>query len=286
MASLIPATVHVRESWQTAGAVPLRIDIVDFSEGNSGDAPGNHFVLCFVLRGCGDIRSSFNGLKPRNQYFRAGMFVPVTPPDVSADFWMSAPMRHLMLTVPEATFAPWKSSDANPCQSMPHEDGFEDALLSEIVRAFWREAKENNGNGMLYADSLRMALAAALIRRANDGTAQHQRTRRLSRSELASLQDFLSDRLDDDVCLADLATHVQMKERSFVSAFKSATGQTPYQYLIRMRVERAKDYLANSKMTLWEIADATGFVDQAHLTSVFRRHMGLPPAKYRASLKF
>lgn len=286
MASSNAATIHVRESWHTAGAVPLRVDLIDFSEGNSADAPGSHIVLCFVLRGCGYIRSSFDGLQSRNQYFRAGMFVPVTPPDVSADFYMSAPMQHLMFTVPQIAFEPWENSSSSAFSpGISREEGFEDTLLSEIVRAMWLEARERNSNGTLYADSLRMALAAALVRRSNDTTSSRQAARRLTRSELASVNAFLSERLDTDVCLADLATRLQMKERSFASAFKAATGQTPYQYLIRMRVDRAKDYLANSTLTIWEIADATGFVDQAHLTSVFRRHVGLPPAKYRTSVR-
>lgn len=280
------ATVDVRDSWQTAGGVPLRLDLVDFSAGGSADPPGDHFVLCFVLRGCGDIRCSFDGVKPRSQYFRAGMFVPVTPPNVSAEFWMSAPMQHLMMTLPLNAFEPWQASSDSSClPSKTHDGGFEDALLSEIVRALWLEAQDNNSNGALYADSLRMALVAALIRRSQDEAIHNQRGRRLSRSELASLRAFLSDRLEDDICLADLAKRVQMKERSFASAFKSATGQTPYQYLVRMRVDRAKDYLTNSSMTIWEVAHATGFVDQAHLTSVFRRYEGLPPAKYRKNVR-
>ncbi|MBS0232347.1 MAG: helix-turn-helix transcriptional regulator [Proteobacteria bacterium] len=281
MAKKDSSTVLVREAWQTTGAVPVRIELVDFSEGNSTDAPGNHFVLCFVLKGCGHIRSSFDGLKPRNQYFRAGMFVPVTPPNVSADFCMSAPMSHLMVTVPEVAFEPWKASS----RGMHHDEGFEDSLLSEIVRALWLEAKECNHNGALYADSLRMALTAALVRRANDEPSDRQIARRLSRQELASLNAFISERLDEDICLADLAVRVQMKERTFASAFKSTTGQTPHQYLMKMRVHRAKDYLANTTKTILEIAGATGFVDQSHLTSVFTRHVGLPPARYRSSVR-
>jgi AraC family transcriptional regulator len=286
MATSDTATVDVRESWQTAGAVPLHIDLVDFSAGNSADAPGDHFVLCFVLRGCGYIRSSFDGMKARNQYFRAGMFVPVTPPEVSADFWMSDPMRHLMLTLPKDAFEPWKIGSCDAVfPGASREEGFEDKLLSEIVRALWLEVRADNSNGTLYADSLRMTLVASLIRRSQEGTTPGRMGRRLSRAELALLHAFLSDRLDEDVCLADLAKRVQMKERSFAGAFKSATGQTPHQYLIRMRIDRAKDYLANSALTIGEIAYATGFGDQAHLTSVFRRHVGFPPAKYRANVR-
>lgn len=213
------------------------------------------------------------------------MFVPVTPPDVSADFWMSEPMRHLMLTLPKEAFEPWKIDSCAFFSGASREEGFEDKLLSEIVRALWLEVRGNNSNGALYADSLRMTLVAALVRRSQDEAMRGQIGRRLSRAELALLHAFLADRLDDDVCLADLAKRVQMKERSFATAFKSATGQTPHQYLIRMRIDRAKDHLANSAMTIWEIAYATGFADQAHLTSVFRRHVGLPPAKYRASVR-
>ncbi|MEM7641848.1 MAG: helix-turn-helix transcriptional regulator, partial [Pseudomonadota bacterium] len=64
-----------------------------------------------------------------------------------------------------------------------------------------------------------------------------------------------------------------------------ATGLSPHQFLLRRRIARAKDMLRTSVMPLAEIAVATGFSSQSHMTDVFRQKVGTTPGKYRAEIK-
>jgi AraC family transcriptional regulator len=66
----------------------------------------------------------------------------------------------------------------------------------------------------------------------------------------------------------------------FARRFKSATGAPPHQYLMAMRVERAKRRLL-AREPIAEIALECGFTHQEHLTRVFRRLTGMTPASYR-----
>jgi AraC family transcriptional regulator len=285
MASIVNPSVRERRT--TSGSIPLTFEHVDFPVGESTDPPSDSYVLCFVLRGTGEIRSTFDGSKARLQRFQSGMFVPLTPPNVRAEFRMSAAMQHIVVTMPPSIFEKWargpEDSLHDSLMSLRH--GFEDRLLAEIVRSAWQEAKAGNPNGSIFADALRMALAGAIVRRGNGTLTYEEAGRKLSKAQITSVRTFLMHHMSDSVSLADLAGHLGMRERSFTNAFKSATGQTPHQYLLGMRVDVAKEYLSNSTMSILEIAAATGFVDQAHLTSVFRRHVGVPPARYRLSLR-
>jgi AraC family transcriptional regulator len=286
MASLVNPSVRERRT--TSGSIPISFEHVDFPLGESSDAPSGAYVLCFILQGSGEIRSSFDGCKARQQRFRSGMFVPLTAPDVRAEFWMSAPMQHLVVTLPPGIFDKWAhgSEDALRISLCAlQQQGFEDRLLAEIIRSAWLEAKAGNPSGSIFADALRMALAGAIIRLGNGTAPCDEPVRRLSKAQIASVRTFLSQHIGDEISVADLAAHLGMRERTFSNAFKSATGQTPHQYLLGMRVDLAKDYLAHSTMTVIDIAAATGFADQAHLTSIFRRHVGIPPARYRLTLR-
>jgi AraC family transcriptional regulator len=81
--------------------------------------------------------------------------------------------------------------------------------------------------------------------------------------------------------LEELAAETGYSRGHFLRAFRASTGLTPHQYLLRLRVNRAKRLIQNKSMTLVEIALDCGFADQAHFSRVFTKHFGLNPSQYR-----
>jgi AraC family transcriptional regulator len=69
----------------------------------------------------------------------------------------------------------------------------------------------------------------------------------------------------------------------FARMFKATTGLAPHQYVLRLRVERACRLVRGGAASLAEVALAAGFYDQAHLTNVFRKTLGVTPAAWAAS---
>jgi AraC family transcriptional regulator, transcriptional activator for feuABC-ybbA operon len=67
---------------------------------------------------------------------------------------------------------------------------------------------------------------------------------------------------------------------SYSRAFKKATGMTPTAYLTRLRVERAKELLKNSHLTLKEIARSVGYQDELYFSRVFKNNEGIPPSMF------
>ena len=80
--------------------------------------------------------------------------------------------------------------------------------------------------------------------------------------------------------LARLAECARLSPTYFCSSFHAATGMTPWEYLIRLRLEKAKQLLRNSDFTVSEIAQRTGFCDASYLTRLFRRHEKMTPRRY------
>jgi AraC-like DNA-binding protein len=77
-----------------------------------------------------------------------------------------------------------------------------------------------------------------------------------------------------------LAEHAGVTPFHVIRAFREATGLAPHQYLVQVRVERARQFLARG--TAPSLAAAmTGFVDQSHLTYHFKKHFGITPGNYR-----
>jgi AraC-like DNA-binding protein len=69
--------------------------------------------------------------------------------------------------------------------------------------------------------------------------------------------------------------------RWFVRAFKETTGLPPHRWLMSRRIERAQETLINSRLSLVEIAERTGFADQSHFTRVFTGTVGTSPGEWR-----
>ncbi|MDH3582926.1 MAG: AraC family transcriptional regulator [Phycisphaerae bacterium] len=81
--------------------------------------------------------------------------------------------------------------------------------------------------------------------------------------------------------IAQIAADLGLSHRQLDRRFKDATGLTPQQYLIRVRIEQACEKLRETEDDLSEIAYELGFCDQSAFTAQFRKRMGLTPRNYR-----
>ncbi len=84
--------------------------------------------------------------------------------------------------------------------------------------------------------------------------------------------------------LGDLAVAARMSESSLLLSFKEATGQTPIDYLIRLRIQRAAELLRHGSASITEVAYSVGFEDSNYFSRQFRKTMGRSPRDYRRGL--
>jgi AraC family transcriptional regulator len=84
--------------------------------------------------------------------------------------------------------------------------------------------------------------------------------------------------------VADLAEAAGVKRFDFPRAFRSTVGITPYQYVLRERIEWAEYLLSSTDLSLAEIAYTAGFSSQSHFTRTFRKHRGTTPQGFRHNL--
>ncbi len=84
--------------------------------------------------------------------------------------------------------------------------------------------------------------------------------------------------------LADLAAAAHMSESSLLATFKEATGQSPIDYLIRLRIQRAAELLRHGSQSISEVAFSVGFDDSNYFSRQFRKTMQTSPREYRRGL--
>ncbi|GGJ45121.1 helix-turn-helix transcriptional regulator [Streptomyces brasiliensis] len=99
-----------------------------------------------------------------------------------------------------------------------------------------------------------------------------------------SLRELLDAHVTDGLRLDDAARLLHAHPAHLVRAFSTAYGIAPHQYLMSRRVERARRLLLAGRAP-GEVAPATGFFDQAHLTRHFKKLVGVTPGRYRVSAR-
>jgi AraC family transcriptional regulator len=95
------------------------------------------------------------------------------------------------------------------------------------------------------------------------------------------IQAYIAANLHGTIRVMDLIRVVQFSPNRFDSVFKETFGSTPHQYVMRRRIERAQSLLLMSNDPLSRIAAECGFVNQSHLSNLFRKVVGETPGKWR-----
>lgn len=96
---------------------------------------------------------------------------------------------------------------------------------------------------------------------------------------------FIHTHYAESLAREDIARYVSVSEDYLTRCFKQEMGISPIAYLNRYRVNQAKQLLADSNMSMTEIALAVGFTDNMHFSRVFRRESKLTPTEYRAQYR-
>jgi transcriptional regulator GlxA family with amidase domain len=98
---------------------------------------------------------------------------------------------------------------------------------------------------------------------------------------LGAVRAHLERHFASPVRMRDLAAIAGVHEVYLIRGFRRHMGATPGTYLRRLRIETARHELSTSARPIADIALATGFASQSHLTRVFHRAIGMPPGAYR-----
>ena len=160
---------------------------------------------------------------------------------------------------------------------------FTDPLLEQLALAIMAALRNGNSEDRLYIESIAQMIAVHLVRQYSTRKPLEgiHSSPDLSRPALRRLVDYIDAHLGDDLSLGAMAAQVGMNTFQLSRAFKDELGQPPHQYVLAQRVERAKELLSNTEMPIAEIALAVGFSSQSHLSSCFRRAVGVSPGAYR-----
>jgi AraC-like DNA-binding protein len=83
------------------------------------------------------------------------------------------------------------------------------------------------------------------------------------------------------ITVAECAAFCNMSKAHFARTFKRTAGQSPVQFILGIRIDRAKELLDFADKSIADIAEASGFPDQNYFTRTFKKVTGMTPTRYR-----
>ncbi len=128
---------------------------------------------------------------------------------------------------------------------------------------------------VLERESRLLWVLSKLIERYAD-PAEIVRPIRLEHRAVAAMVDYMHDNMTDTIKLEDLSKLTHLSKYYLISVFRDAMGLPPHAYLNQLRIDRAKSLLLGGSLPA-DAAAQVGFADQAHLTRLFKRTIGVTP---------
>jgi AraC family transcriptional regulator len=196
--------------------------------------------------------------------------------------WLgSADLDLVIVTISEAALT--GAGDAASVAMDPLMDRhLRDARMGALISAVNAERMAGFPSGRLFLDSVEQALAAALV---------HARAVRrpspafyrggLAPARLRAVTELVHTKIDSDLTLEEMAESVKLSVAHFSQMFHQSTGQSPHQFVLRQRVDRAKEILRTADVRILDVAVACGFKTQQHFARVFRQISGVSPTEYQ-----
>jgi AraC family transcriptional regulator len=160
-----------------------------------------------------------------------------------------------------------------------------DPLFTSLAIGLRRAAMLGAATAPLAMETLVAAAVERVSLASNGGTPRAQRERRMTSWRLKRILDHFEARLAEEIHLTDLASDVDLSESYLARTFRAATGMTLHAALMERRIARARMLIETAARRavparLADVAATTGFSSHAHMTTVFRRVLGVSPSEW------
>jgi AraC family L-rhamnose operon transcriptional activator RhaR len=149
--------------------------------------------------------------------------------------------------------------------------------IEPLIAQLTREVRSEDPYSDIVAESLFLQLAVALRRHRTPIECDSLP----AQGRFGHVLAYLRHHCTGDLSVEDVAQRSGYSLRTFTRTFREATGTTPHNYLVQLRIEHAKRAIRTTQSSITDIAFASGFHDSNYFSSCFSKLTGVSPSEYR-----
>ena len=294
----------------SARIVPSRVPFVrlEYLETGPGTIPENeyaqHHILLCLSEGPHALECVRDG--ERRALTMGHGDAMLTPAGVRVGWTWNEAVRAIVILIEPDELARFASAQIGvgllneQLHSVPKFSDPDLLALAEGMRGALETAKEGTPGSPVLFEALARAFLVQLVQRygtanldttegagapggpAEEGTSAGGAG--LTPERYRRVLNYIGGRYGERIALDDLAGEAGISPSYFTRLFRERSGQSPMQFVTAVRIERAKEQLADRDRPMITIALSCGFADQAHFSRTFKRIVGLTPKAFRAGL--
>lgn len=154
--------------------------------------------------------------------------------------------------------------------------------INLLVRLFLEELKYKQSGYEFMIENLSLLIVGNMLRYVKHNLSKKTYTQSKCNTEnIKAAVDYMNENYTAGVSCTELADLIKMDKFGFIRSFKAETGRTPYEYLLDLKIEKAKKMLKSNEYTITEISMMCGFSSHSHFTSTFKKKVGTSPTEYK-----
>jgi AraC family transcriptional regulator len=245
--------------------------------------PLPHPCLAYFVNGAANIRRRVEGEAPQTAKLHARQF-GLVPMQASSQWDLKGHPEVLTIYLRQAMVDRLAEEffDRDPKHiALRPQLGFTDPLLEQLALALLRAMRDGERGAGLYVDQIAQTMAVHILRVHCRGVSSQALANAMSTSKFTRVLDYIDAAMDGELTLQAMAEIANMNPFYFARAFRRQFGVAPHRFVLRRRVDRAKQLLSETETPLVEVALNCGFSSQSHFAAVFHRHVGVTPSKFR-----
>jgi len=278
-----PALITTVLQKSTMAVTELKCDQANFGR-TAPIAAEDAYLVALQLRACPNHDLYFEGRFTRPENYAEGVTsIYDLRREPIAD--IRDPFHCLMFYLPRTALnAVAADAGVRRIGDLRHEPGVsvDDPVIRHLLSALHPVLSRPEEACCLFLDHVALALSAHVA--SVYGRLEHVGA--TPRGGLAPWQErrakeLMSASVNGDIPLSRVASECGLSARHFARAFRVSTGLPPHRWLLRYRVDRAKELLQTRALGLADVATFCGFADQSHFTRVFTGVVGLSPGAWR-----
>ncbi|MEM8830905.1 MAG: AraC family transcriptional regulator [Cyanobacteria bacterium P01_G01_bin.19] len=198
-----------------------------------------------------------------------GDFSFLPPASVLEGYYLGDRLSYAYMMFPQARLNPESAEKMLIMQSDP--------LIRQFAQALFSQRHRHDPDIILYRESMSEALIRHLQLVHLDATSDFR-----AKPNLDRLKNYILANLNRKLTVTELAKLEETTTQSLQKAVQTKYGQSVYQWVTTLRLERSLELLRNTSLNLSTIAVDCGFANQSHWTRLFRRQFGITPGKLRS----
>lgn len=157
-----------------------------------------------------------------------------------------------------------------------------DDNMNYLMKLIYDQAKQRTNFNDLYLKNLFTTFVTYYILNYSDYS-KSEENHILNQDCFVRIDQYIDENISTDVSYKDISSLSGMSNYSFLNAFKKLTNYTPHQYILNRKLEKAKDLLLHSPLSVTDISYELGFSDSSHFSKFFKKHTQIAPSDYKES---